>query len=95
LPLTIVFLFLYYPGGIANPNTAALTQHPEKCRDSFGADGRHPVGRGIVDICTISLFEKPSVTPLGIAFVASSVLSLLVLKLGSRQIKRQEYLCAI
>jgi hypothetical protein len=35
----------------------------------------------------ISLFEKPSVTPLAIAFFGSSLISFIILKLGSRRIK--------
>jgi DHA1 family bicyclomycin/chloramphenicol resistance-like MFS transporter len=51
--------------------------------------GAIQMGLGSLISVFISLFEKPSVTPLTIAFVASSVLSLMVLKLGSRQIKYQ------
>jgi DHA1 family bicyclomycin/chloramphenicol resistance-like MFS transporter len=98
LPFSIVFLFLLLSCvGIANPNTAALTLAPfgKNAGTASALMGAIQLGVGSLISVFISLFEKPSVTPLSIAFVASSVLSLLALKLGSRQIKRQEYLCAI
>jgi MFS transporter, DHA1 family, multidrug resistance protein len=92
LPLTIVFLFLLLSCvGIANPNTAALTLAPfaKNAGTASSLMGAIQMGLGSLISVFISLFEKPSVTPLAIAFVTSSVISLLVLKLGSRQIKYQ------
>jgi MFS transporter, DHA1 family, multidrug resistance protein len=92
LPLLIVFIFLLLSCvGIANPNTAALTLAPfaKNAGTASSLMGAIQMGLGSLISVFISLFEKPSVTPLAIAFVASSVLSLMVLKLGSRQIKYQ------
>ncbi len=92
LPLIIVFIFLLLSCvGIANPNTAALTLAPfaKNAGTASSLMGAIQMGLGSLISVFISLFEKPSVTPLAIAFVASSVLSLMVLKLGSRQIKYQ------
>jgi DHA1 family bicyclomycin/chloramphenicol resistance-like MFS transporter len=92
LPLIIVFIFLLLSCvGIANPNTAALTLAPfaKNAGTASSLMGAIQMGLGSMISVFISLFEKPSVTPLAIAFVASSVFSMLVLKLGSRQIKHQ------
>ena len=92
LPLIIVFIFLLLSCvGIANPNTAALTLAPfaKNAGTASSLMGAIQMGLGSLISVFISLFEKPSVIPLAIAFVASSVLSLLVLKLGSRQLKYQ------
>jgi len=92
LPLLIVFIFLLLSCvGITNPNTAALTLAPfaKNAGTASSLMGAIQLGLGSLISVFISLFEKPSVTPLAIAFLASSILSLLVLKLGSRQIKYQ------
>jgi MFS transporter, DHA1 family, multidrug resistance protein len=92
LPLIIVFIFLLLSCvGITNPNTAALTLAPfaKNAGTASSLMGAIQMGLGSLISVFISLFEKPSVTPLAIAFVASSVLSLTVFKLGSRQIKYQ------
>ena len=92
LPLLIVFLFVLLSCvGIANPNTAALTLAPfsKNAGTASSLMGAIQMGLGALISVFISLFEKPSVTPLALAFVASSVLSLLALKLGHRQIKFQ------
>jgi DHA1 family bicyclomycin/chloramphenicol resistance-like MFS transporter len=94
LPLNIVFLFLLLSCvGIANPNTAALTLAPfgKNAGTASSLMGAIQMGLGSLISVFISLFEKPSVTPLAIAFVASSAFSLLILKMGSRQIKRQAF----
>ena len=90
LPLSFVFLFLLLSCvGIANPNTAAMTLAPfEKNAGTASAlMGAIQMGMGSAISVFISLFEKPSVTPLACAFLLSSVFSLLVLKIGSRKIK--------
>ena len=90
LPLLIVFLFLLLSCvGITNPNTAALTLAPfsKNAGTASSLMGAIQMGLGSLISVFISLFEKPSVTPLGIAFIISSVLSLLVLKAGSRRIR--------
>jgi MFS transporter, DHA1 family, multidrug resistance protein len=92
LPLIVGFIFLLLSCvGIANPNTAALTLAPisKNAGTASSLMGAIQMGLGSLISVFISLFEKPSVTPLCIAFLASSVLSLTVLKLGSRQIKYQ------
>ena len=94
LPLNIVFLFLLLSCvGIANPNTAALTLAPfgKNAGTASSLMGAIQMGIGSLISVFISLFEEPSVTPLAIAFVVSSAISLLILKLGSRQIKRQAH----
>ena len=90
LPLIMIFLFfLLACVGIANPNTAALTLAPfEKNAGTASAlMGAIQMGFGSAISVFISLFEKPSVTPLAIAFFGSSLLSFFVLKRGSRRIK--------
>jgi MFS transporter, DHA1 family, multidrug resistance protein len=90
LPLIIVFIFLLLSCvGITNPNTAALTLAPfaRNAGTASSLMGAIQMGLGSLISVFISLFEKPSVTPLCIAFLASSVLSLMVFKLGSHQIK--------
>jgi DHA1 family bicyclomycin/chloramphenicol resistance-like MFS transporter len=90
LPLIIIFIFLLLSCvGIANPNTAALTLAPfaKNAGTASSLMGAIQMGLGSLISVFISLFEKPSVTPLAIAFVVSSVLSLTVFRLGSRQIK--------
>jgi MFS transporter, DHA1 family, multidrug resistance protein len=92
LPLLIGFLFLLLSCvGIANPNTAALTLAPfsKNAGTASSLMGAIQMGLGSLISVFISLFEKPSITPLAIAFIISSALSLLVLKLGSRQIQYQ------
>jgi DHA1 family bicyclomycin/chloramphenicol resistance-like MFS transporter len=92
LPLLIVFIFILLSCvGITNPNTAALTLAPFSKNTGTASSlmGAIQMGLGALISVFISLFEKPSVTPLAVAFVVSSVLSLMVLRLGSRQIKYQ------
>jgi DHA1 family bicyclomycin/chloramphenicol resistance-like MFS transporter len=92
LPLTIVFIFILLACvGIANPNTAALTLAPfaRNAGTASSLMGAIQMGLGSMISVFISLFEKPSVTPLAIAFIISSALSLMVFKLGSRQLKYQ------
>jgi DHA1 family bicyclomycin/chloramphenicol resistance-like MFS transporter len=92
LPLTIVFIFILLGCvGIANPNTAALTLAPFARNTGTASSlmGAIQMGLGSMISVFISLFEKPSVTPLAIAFIGSSALSLMVFKLGSRQLKYQ------
>jgi DHA1 family bicyclomycin/chloramphenicol resistance-like MFS transporter len=90
LPIMMIFLFfLLACVGIANPNTAALTLAPfEKNAGTASAlMGAIQMGFGSAISVFISLFEKPSVTPLAIAFFGSSLISFIILKLGSRRIK--------
>jgi DHA1 family bicyclomycin/chloramphenicol resistance-like MFS transporter len=92
LPLIIVFIFILLSCvGITNPNTAALTLAPFSKNTGTASSlmGAIQMGLGALISVFISLFEKPSVTPLAVAFVVSSVLSLMVFRLGSRQIKYQ------
>ena len=92
LPVTMGFLFLLLGCvGIANPNMAALTLAPfEKNAGTASAlMGALQLGFGSLISVFISLFEKPSLTPLAISFLMSSILGFLMLKLGSRQIRRK------
>ena len=90
LPVTMIFLFgLLACVGIANPNTAALTLAPfdKNAGTASALLGAIQMGMGSGISVFISLFEKPSLTPLSIAFLLSSLLAFIMLKLGSRQIK--------
>jgi DHA1 family bicyclomycin/chloramphenicol resistance-like MFS transporter len=90
LPVTMVFLFLLLGCvGIANPNMAALTLAPfhKNAGTASALMGALQLGFGSLISVFISLFEKPSLTPLAISFLISSLLAFIMLKLGSRQIK--------
>ena len=90
LPVTMIFLYgLLACVGIANPNTAALTLAPfsKNAGTASSLMGAIQMGLGSLISVFISLFEKPSLTPLAIAFLMSSLLAFFMLKLGSRQIK--------
>jgi len=90
LPVTMIFLFgLLACVGIANPNTAALTLAPfaKNAGTASALLGAIQMGLGAGISVFISLFEKPSLTPLSIAFLLSSVLAFIMLTLGNRQIK--------
>ncbi|HSZ32918.1 MAG TPA: MFS transporter, partial [Puia sp.] len=90
LPVTMIFLFGFLACvGITNPNTGALSLAPfEKNAGTASALlGAIQMGLGSGITIFISLFEKPSLTPLAISLLISSVLAFLMLKLGSRQIK--------
>src|SRR4051812_20554984 len=69
LPLLIVFLFVLLSCvGIANPNTAALTLAPfaKNAGTASSLMGAIQMGLGALISVFISLFEKPSVTPLAL-----------------------------
>ncbi len=90
LPVMMIFLFgLLACVGIANPNTAALTLAPfdKNAGTASSLMGAIQMGLGSLISVFISLFEKPSLTPLAIAFLISSLFAFIMLKLGSRQIK--------
>jgi MFS transporter, DHA1 family, multidrug resistance protein len=90
LPVMMIFLFLLLGCvGIANPNTAALTLAPfnKNAGTASALMGAIQMGMGSLISVFISLFEKPSLTPLAISFLMSSFVGFLVLSLGSRQIK--------
>lgn len=90
LPVILIFLFgLLSCVGIAYPNTAALTMAPfdKNAGTASALLGAIQMGLGSLITLFISLFEKPSLTPLAIAFLMSSILAFFMLKLGSRQIK--------
>jgi DHA1 family bicyclomycin/chloramphenicol resistance-like MFS transporter len=90
LPVIMIFLFLLLGCvGIANPNTTALTLAPfdKNTGTASALMGAIQIGLGSLISVFISLFEKPSLTPLVISFLLSSMLAFLMLKLGSRQIK--------
>ena len=90
LPVTMIFLFLLLGCvGVANPNTSALTLAPfdKNAGTASSLMGAIQIGLGSVISVFMSLFEKPSLTPLAISFLMSSILAFFMLKLGSRQIK--------
>ncbi len=90
LPVTMILLFLLLGCvGIANPNTSALTLAPfdKNAGTASSLMGAIQIGLGSVISVFMSLFEKPSLTPLAISFLMSSLLAFFMLKLGSRQIK--------
>jgi MFS transporter, DHA1 family, multidrug resistance protein len=90
LPVMMIFLFLLLACvGIANPNTVALTLAPfdKNAGTASALLGAIQMGLGSLISVFISLFEKPSLTPLAFAFLVSSILAFFMLKLGSRQIR--------
>ncbi len=90
LPVIMIFLFLLLGCvGIAIPNTTALTLAPfdKNAGTAAALLGAVQLGLGSLISVFISLFEKPSLTPLAVAFLMSSILSFFMLKLGSRRIK--------
>jgi MFS transporter, DHA1 family, multidrug resistance protein len=89
LPVTMIFFFLILGCvGIANPNATALTLAPfdKNTGTASALLGAIQIGLGSLISVFISLFEKPSLTPLAISFLMSSILAFFMLKLGSRQI---------
>jgi DHA1 family bicyclomycin/chloramphenicol resistance-like MFS transporter len=89
LTVTMIFLFLLLGCvGIANPNTTALTLAPfdKNTGTASALMGAIQIGLGSLMSVFISLFEKPSLSPLAIAFLMSSILAFVMLKLGSRRI---------
>ncbi len=90
LPVTMIFLFGFLACvGIVNPNTAALSLAPfdKNAGTASALLGAIQMGCGSLITIFISLFEIPSLTPLVISFLMSSVLAIIIMKLGSRQIK--------
>ncbi len=90
LPVIMIFLFLLLGCvGIANPNTSALTLAPfnKNAGTASSLMGAIQIGLGSLISIFMSLFEKPSLTPLAIAFLMASIFAFFMLKLGSRQIK--------
>lgn len=90
LPVTMIFLFILLGCvGIANPNTSALTLAPfdKNAGTASSLMGAIQIGLGSVISVFMSLFEKPSLTPLAISFLMSSLLAFFILKLGSRKNK--------
>ena len=93
LPVIICFLFLLLSCiGIVNPNTASLTLAPfaKNAGTASALMGSIQMGLGALISVFISLFEKPSATPLAIAMAASAILSLSVLWIGGRKIHHQK-----
>ncbi len=94
LPVIMIFLFLLLGCvGIANPNTSALTLAPfdKNAGTASSLMGAIQIGLGSLISIFMSLFEKPSLTPLAIAFLMASIFAFFMLKLGSRQIKVMRY----
>jgi MFS transporter, DHA1 family, multidrug resistance protein len=90
LPVTMIFLFGFLACvGITNPNTGALSLAPfdKNAGTASALLGAIQMGLGSGITIFISLFEKPSLTPLAISFLISSILAFFMMKLGSRQIK--------
>ena len=89
LPVMMIFLFLLLGCvGIANPNTTALTLAPfdKNAGTASALFGAIQIGMGSLISVFMSLFEKPSLTPLAIAFLMSSLLAYVMLKFGNRKI---------
>jgi MFS transporter, DHA1 family, multidrug resistance protein len=90
LPVIMIFLFGFLACvGITNPNTAALSLAPfdKNAGTASALLGAIQMGLGSGITIFISLFEKPSLTPLALSFLMSSILALFMMKIGSRQIK--------
>jgi DHA1 family bicyclomycin/chloramphenicol resistance-like MFS transporter len=89
LPVIILMLFLILSCvGIANPNTAALTLEPfsKNAGTASSLMGAIQMGLGASVSIFISFFDQPSTTPLALALVISSLLALLVFRMGNRKI---------
>ncbi|RAJ08587.1 DHA1 family bicyclomycin/chloramphenicol resistance-like MFS transporter [Chitinophaga skermanii] len=92
LNLTLVLIFIMLWNcclGIINPNAAALTLAPfEKNAGSASAlMGAAQMGIGALSSVFVSLLSANSAMPLATAFCGASVLGLLVLMIGRRNIK--------
>jgi MFS transporter, DHA1 family, multidrug resistance protein len=90
LPVLIAFLFVLLSCvGIVNPNAASLTLAPfaKNAGTASALMGAIQMGMGFLASVFISLFEKPSATPLALAMAASAILSPTVLRVGSRNIR--------
>jgi DHA1 family bicyclomycin/chloramphenicol resistance-like MFS transporter len=90
LPVVMIFLFGFLACvGIAYPNTAALSLAPfdKNAGTASALLGAIQMGLGSLITIFISLFEKPSLTPLAISFLMSSIVGFFMIKIGSRQIK--------
>jgi DHA1 family bicyclomycin/chloramphenicol resistance-like MFS transporter len=90
LPVTMIFLFgILACVGITNPNTSALSLAPfdKNAGTASALLGAIQMGLGSGITIFISLFEKPSLTPLALSFLISSVFGFFVMTFGSRLIK--------
>jgi MFS transporter, DHA1 family, multidrug resistance protein len=90
LPVTMIFLFgVLACVGITNPNTSALSLAPfdKNAGTASALLGAIQMGLGSGITIFISLFQKPSLIPLGFSFLISSLLGFTMMMLGKRQIK--------
>ncbi|GAB3751409.1 multidrug effflux MFS transporter [Spirosoma pomorum] len=89
LPITLVFLFSFLCCiGFTNPNAAALSLAPFT-RNGGSASalmGALQMGMGTLISVIMSLFEVPSAIPMVMAMAGSSMIALLVLLAGRKQI---------
>ncbi len=89
LPLTIVFLFLSLACiGITNPNASSLSLAPFTANAGTAASlmGAIQMGLGALVSAVISMFDVPSASPMAGAIAGASILSLLALCIGKRNI---------
>jgi DHA1 family bicyclomycin/chloramphenicol resistance-like MFS transporter len=91
MPLAIVFLFLSLACiGITSPNASSLALQPFTHNAGTAASlmGAIQMGLGALVSALISLFEKPSASPMAGAIACSGIIALVVLKLGRRKVKQ-------
>ncbi|GAB4032561.1 multidrug effflux MFS transporter [Spirosoma gilvum] len=92
LPITIIFLFIFLCCiGFTNPNAAALSLAPfaKNAGSASALMGALQMGMGTLISVFISLFELPSAIPMVLGMAGSSIIALLVLLTGRRQITSQ------
>jgi len=91
LPVTLLMLFLILCGvGITNPNASALSLAPfsKNAGTASSLMGAMQLGVGSLASYGISLFSKPSTTPMALLMTISSVIAVIVLLVGRRNIKQ-------
>ena len=93
----ILMLFLFLGClGLSNPNTAGLSLAPfERNAGSASAlMGAIQMGLGALASVAVGVFVDGSILPVTVIFVATSLIALLILIVGSKTIKKQSLSCA-
>ena len=87
--ITLLFLFLACLG-ISNPNTAGLTLAPfsKNAGSASALMGAIQLGLGALASFAVGVFVKNSMLPMVLIMTVSTVLALIILILGKRNIKK-------
>ncbi len=87
--ITLLFLFLACLG-ISNPNTAGLTLAPfsKNAGSASALMGAIQLGLGALASFAVGVFVKNSMSPMVLIMTVSSILALIILILGKRNIKK-------